>query len=95
VDGGIPGTESEGRRENGKGEAMDTIYEEMMAAGVAVDSHESDLYVADTTASRSILSRHDVHVKNAKGFTNAVTGDRWIDIPFAFDPFWIKKGRRA
>lgn len=71
-----------------------TIYEEMKAHGVAIDSHESDLYVEDTPTSRVILAGHSGFASTAKRFTNQVTGTTWIDIPFAYDPFWKNKRGR-
>lgn len=72
-----------------------TIYDEMVAARVPLDSHESDLYALDCPASRAILRRFPTHKANAQRFHHAVTGAAWIDVPFAFDPFWNNKARRA
>lgn len=69
-----------------------TLYDEMIAAGIAVDNHESDLYVLDCPKSREILKRYPTQQSNATSFVSNVDSKRWIDIPFAFDPFWIARG---
>lgn len=69
-----------------------TLYREMIEAGVETDSHESDLYVLATPEAREILARHPTEAKNARGFVSAVDKRFWIDIPFAYEPFWTKGG---
>jgi hypothetical protein len=66
---------------------LGTLYDELKASGVTLDSHESDLYVKATPEATAILARHNVHERY---FTNQQDGQRWIDIPFAFIPFWDK-----
>lgn len=66
-----------------------TIYADMIAAGILVDNHESDLYVPDTKEAREILAKHGN--TSATVFLNEApphVGERWIDIPFMFEPFW-------
>ncbi len=65
-----------------------TIYDEMKAAGLVTGSHESDLYVLDTLEAREILKRRD---HSFSGFRNEVDGNRNLDIPFAYQPFWDDK----
>ncbi len=75
-----------------------TLYAELKAAGVEVANHESDLYFPDTEETRAILDRHPLQKNNAQRFTNQAApnkGERWIDVPFAFIPFWEKVQRRA
>lgn len=69
----------------------DSLYRDLAAAGLQLDSHESDLYVEDTPEARAILARHPTHQTNARPFRHAVTGKSWLDVPFAFEPFWQKK----
>lgn len=74
---------------------MKTLYAELIAAGVLVDNHESDLYCPDTPAVREILARYPISQANARGFSNQRppnVGERWLDIPFAFLPWWEKRG---
>ncbi len=68
-----------------KNEAMKTLYEEIVLAGIPTDHHESDLYVLDTALSRELIAKNG---KVATGFVSRIDGKRWLDIPFAFDPFW-------
>jgi len=62
-----------------------TVYEELKAAGCKMDSHESDLYVEFTEEVAKILPKYDI--------TYTYIGNGWIEIPFAFDPFWEKVER--
>lgn len=67
-----------------------SIYEEMIAAGVEYDHHESDLYVKDCQEARDVLKMHDKKVDgwNVERFTNEIDGTPWLDIPFAYTPYW-------
>jgi hypothetical protein len=63
-----------------------SIYTEMVAAGIEVDHHESDLYVPVTPEATAILRRHpDLY---SSSFTHQRTCTRWYEIPFMFDPWW-------
>jgi len=67
-----------------------TLYEDLVAAGIPTDSHESDLYVLDTPEARALLAKHG---KQGSGFVSQIDRRRWLDVPFAYDPFWTKKAR--
>ena len=69
---------------------MKTLYKELAAAGHEIGSHESDLYVRDTVEVRAILKAFPVDNANAKRFYDP-QGKPWIDVPFAFEPYWQKK----
>lgn len=72
-----------------------TIYEQMVEAGVETDSHESDLYVLSCEASRRILALAPAEIrKTARVFVSEKDGRTWIDIPFAYDPFWKQRAPR-
>ena len=60
-----------------------SIYTELKAAGIKLDSHESDLYAEVTPESASIVEASNVRYTM---FTSE--GNVWYDIPFAYDPFW-------
>ena len=66
------------------------IYEEMKAAGVPMDHHESDLYVKVTSRSRQIVQDYE-HRENVTTFTSEPDREPWYDIPFGYQPFWDKK----
>ena len=75
-----------------------SLYAEITAAGIPTGSHASDLYFPDTPESRAILNRHPTQRKNAKTFANQAppnVGERWIDVPFAFEPFWDDAQRQC
>ncbi len=69
-----------------------TVYERLTAAGVPTDNHESDLYALATPVSRAIVAESG---RSAATFRSAVDGKLWLDIPFAYDPFWESKAGRA
>jgi len=66
------------------------FYHAVMEAKIPTDHHESDLYIPDTPASRELLEHYPEHKRNARRFqhTNKMM---WLDIPFAYEPFWAKK----
>ncbi len=70
-------------------ETVHTIYQALKTAGVALDNHESDLYAKDTDISRAILQDYP---HTYSGFLNQQDGQAWLDIPFAFDPWWEERG---
>lgn len=73
--------------------APTTIMQEMIDAGVEISHHESDLYVKVTPESRAIVEDYEFRC-NVTAFRSRVDGELWYDVPFAFDPFWIKAQRR-
>lgn len=70
-----------------------TLYDELKAAGVEIDNHESDLYFPVTEATKAILAKpeHKAHRKIATAFLSNVTHTLWFDVPFAFEPWWERK----
>jgi hypothetical protein len=74
---------------------MTTLYEELIASGIEVASHCSDLYFPDTAETRAILERYPLQKSNATRFTNQAppnVGQRWVDVPFAYQPYWAERG---
>lgn len=59
-----------------------------------ISSHESDLYVTVSPASRAILAQYPVQKKNATIFTDS-EGVSCYDIPFAYKPFYDKFDKKA
>ncbi len=86
---------SEDAHEYGQGQrGAGSLYTELVAAGIQTDSHESDLYFPATEASRAVLKR--IGYSGAlKTFTDQVGGGLWFDAPFAFTPWWEKRGRHV
>lgn len=75
---------------------MKTLYQELKKAGIPIGSHESDLYFKRTAESMKILTQFDLQSKNATCFVNQAhpnTGEVWVDVPFAYDPWWNNRNR--
>jgi len=74
---------------------MMTLYDRFCKAGVQIDSHESDLYVPDTPAVRAIIDEYKQENKlkqlSLSTFVSGIDGQRWIDIRFAYDPYWQRR----
>lgn len=64
--------------------------DELAAAGIAMDSHESDLYVADSPQAREIIGRHGYRFTTFRNEAPPHVGEVWLDVPFAFLPWWEK-----
>lgn len=62
----------------------------LRAEGIEIDHHESDLYVRDTPRARAILKERDLKFKTFRDSN----GDPWLDVPFAYEPFWEGKRNR-
>ena len=70
-----------------------TLHEELIAAGIETDHHESDLYFPMTPESTAIYNRARKDGKCAQGSVFYSDGKPWYDVPFVFDPFWKNKAR--
>jgi hypothetical protein len=71
---------------------MPSIYEQLLAAGVPLDSHESDLYALVTPESKAIIDAYQFKC-NVTTFVSQIDNKHWYDIPFAYQPYW--EGRRG
>ncbi len=66
-----------------------TLYAALVAAGCQIDHHESDLYVRDTLQAQAIIHSHATPVRaRITRFRSALDGEWWLDIPFAYQPYW-------
>jgi hypothetical protein len=66
-----------------------TIYEALVAAGVNVANHCSDLYFEWTPVSQAIRKQYPENKVSL--FTSQDPADNkavWCEIAFAYDPFW-------
>jgi hypothetical protein len=70
-----------------------SLYADLMAAGIVIDNHESDLYFPKTPATEAILARHPDKKAIATIFHHSGNGATWFDVPFAYLPYWEAKGR--
>lgn len=68
-----------------------TLYEQLVSAGVATDSHASDLYCEVTPTSSKIVTAYLGPDGNVTRFRSQIDGRPWFEIPFAYDPFWVKR----
>ena len=70
------------------------LYDDLVAAGCKIDSHESDLYVEATNTSRSIIRQYaNGGAKlNVSTFISPIDGKWWIEILFEYAPFWRSHG---
>jgi len=67
------------------------IYDELKACGAEIDSHESDLYVRETPETTAIIARHKPYVAS-RFYSHGVL---WVEVPFAFAPWWRRRGCTA
>ena len=68
---------------------MSTLYAALVAAGCEIDNHESDLYVRTTPEAMAIIRAKSGPMRSTiKTFHSQVDGKMWLDIPFAFQPWW-------
>ncbi len=67
------------------------LFETLVAIGAEVDHHESDLYVRATSAAVEAVKASGL---SHSFFRSAQDGGIWIEVPFAYAPFWRKRGRQ-
>ena len=66
------------------------LYEELVSNNIPVDNHESDLYFLSTPVSMKILAKYPTQKTNSSLFKSNTDNKIWVDVPFAFLPFWEK-----
>lgn len=72
------------------------LYEQLRAAGIETDNHESDLCFPVTPESTAILKEQpEWRRESVTTFHSQVDGRLWYDVPFGFTPFWDKVQERA
>lgn len=71
------------------------VYDAIKRLEIPHANHYSDLYLPNTPQVHAILRAHGVKINghNAAYFRNQVEGGIWIDIPFAFVPYWEAQPR--
>lgn len=69
-----------------------TIYQSACLAGLQMDCHESDLYLRATPEAQRLVKECGAA---ATTFTSATDCQQWLDVPFAYDPFWEKRKANA
>ena len=69
-----------------------SLYTEMLAAGLVVGNHESDLYVKDTPEAWAIFEPYKDTMSRPQRFVSNIEGEGpCLDFAFAYDPFWDAK----
>jgi hypothetical protein len=64
-----------------------TFFKAIVKAGIQYGNHCSDLYVPDTKETRAILAQFP-EIMMCTRFTHNEYKTTWIDVPFAYDPYW-------
>jgi hypothetical protein len=64
-------------------------YPLLVKAGAELSNHESDLYVRATGRAIAIV---EASGWNWSRFTDA-EGRAWLEVPFAYDPWWERRRR--
>jgi len=72
-----------------------SLYQLLLANGVPIDNHESDLYFPATEETRKLIgiARSNGQCLNITQFRSRIDGALWFDAAFAFEPFWIARAR--
>lgn len=71
-----------------------SFYDQVKAAGIAYDHHETDLYVPVNDDTRKLVEAYRFK-SNVTQFTSQIDGKRWFDIPFAYLPAWEAKSHKT
>lgn len=66
------------------------LYTEVVNRGIPHANHFSDLYLPDTAEVRRLLRECG---SQGTPFVNRVEGGIWLDVPFAYLPYWEEKAR--
>lgn len=74
-------------------EPIKSLYERLTEAGCILGSYQSDLHVLATSRSKEVIRAFEAEggISNQRTFTSAVDGAEWIDLPFAYDPWWEER----
>lgn len=70
------------------------LYEQVKAAGIPFDHHETDLYLPVNEETKALIVAYRFR-ENVTTFTSQIDGKQWYDIPFAYLPAWERKERVA
>ena len=65
-----------------------TLYDELKENGITISNYRSTLYFESTPLSREILDRYPLQKASSSTFTDNITKQLWIDVPFEYMPFW-------
>lgn len=74
-----------------EGALSKSVYQQLVDAGVPLDSHESDLYAKVTPESKAIVDQYEFRTNVTTFQSQTDGGALWYNIPFSYGPFWEKK----
>jgi len=69
----------------------ESLYAALVEAKIQIDHHESDLYFPATEQTAAILAKFPLQQQNATHFKCQTDQKLWVDVPFAYLPFWEAK----
>ncbi len=67
-------------------------YKKLVAMGIPIDHHESDLYVLSTPESLQVVNDSGW---SHTSFVSQIDNKLWLGLPFAYEPFWEPKQKGA
>ena len=65
-----------------------SLYAECVRRNIPMANHESDLYIPVTEETRELIKHFGC---SHSTFTNQVEGGLWLDVPFAYLPWWERR----
>ena len=68
------------------------LYSQLTILGADMDSHESDLYVRATPEALATVRASG---RSYSLFRSELDGRMWIDVPFAYLPWWERRAKHA
>lgn len=71
-----------------------SLYETLTAAKIPTDHHESDLQFLSTDRSLAILAEFPLEHGQAIRFRSQIDKQLWVEVPFAYTPFWDNREKR-
>lgn len=69
-----------------------SLYQHIKQSRQEYDHHQSDLYIKATHENILLCKKLGASFEY---FTSEIDRERWLDIPFAYDPFWEKRERMS
>ncbi len=72
-----------------------SLYNELKDFNIPIDHHENDLYFRKSSELLAILNRWPQEKSTAREFINQIDGERWIEVPFSYTPFWEAKQKHT
>lgn len=68
-----------------------SLYAEMLAAGLVIGNHYSDLYVKDTPEAWAIFDKYKDGMSRPQRFISNTGEGPCLDFAFQYEPYWEAK----